>query len=38
MSEALNIKDVRDFDEGIIRLKENIIIVNRNFNDLWESL
>ena len=29
---------MREFDEGIIKLRENILTVNRNFNDLWESL
>ena len=38
LSDTLKVENVRFFDEGIIRLKEHIVIVNRNFNDLWESL
>ena len=38
ISGTLVTENVRMFDEGIIKLKENIITVNRNFNDLWESL
>ena len=38
VSSTLNVENVRSFDEGIIKLKENIITVNRNFNALWESL
>lgn len=37
-SEQLVLENVKEFDEGIIKLKENILTVNRNFNDLWESL
>jgi len=38
VSEKLKVENVRSFDEGIIKLKEYIMTVNRNFNDLWESL
>ena len=38
VADTLQLEHVREFDEGIIKLRENILTVNRNFQDLWESL
>jgi hypothetical protein len=38
VNEKLKIENVRRFDEGIILLRKYIMTINRNFNDLWESL
>ena len=38
ISRRLMLENVKAFDEGIIKQKANILDVNRNLIDLWESL
>lgn len=38
ISRRLKVENVKFFDEGMMRQKENTMNVNKNLNELWESL